>query len=100
MGFRLLALAALLVLMATCNPAWLWECTTSSDCDDGNPCTSDFCEANPETSCDRSWCDDCVAYYCMRWAVPDRTECEVDGHTGVCESGECRLEGETADGGA
>lgn len=95
-----LAVLVLLVLMSTCELAWLWECATDSDCDDGNPCTRDVCDSEPDLYCDwESWCDDCRHYYCRHWRVDDGTPCEVDGQAGICEAGKCRLDGETHDAG-
>ena len=99
---RWLVVLVLLVFMATCDIAWLWECAFDSDCDDGNPCTTDHCNSEWEGPCtfeDSGWCDDCRRYYCESFAVDDGTPCEVDGQTGVCEAGQCRLEDETPDGG-
>ena len=92
----LLAVLVLLVFMPRCELAWLWECATDSDCDDGNPCTTDDCRSEYEGPCDNS-CDDCRRYWCRNRDVDDGTPCEVDGQTGVCGGGECRREGAGAD---
>ena len=89
-----------LLLLPRCELAWFWECSLNSDCDDGNPCTTDRCNSEWEGPCTDSGCgDDCRRYFCENFAVDDGTSCEVDGQTGVCESGECRRDDETADGG-
>ena len=91
----LLLILALVVFMSTCDIAWLWECSLDSDCDDGNPCTEDVCESEPDSSCDyESWCDDCYHYWCENRDVDDGTPCEEGWQLGVCQSGECRFEGE------
>ena len=94
----LLALVVLLIIVPKCELAWLWECGLDSDCDDGNPCTNDICDSEAELYCDwESWCDDCRYYYCRNPRLEDGTPCELDGRTGVCMSGECRLEAEAPD---
>jgi len=97
----LLAILVLLVFMPRCEVAWLWECGLDSDCDDGNPCTKDRCNSEWEgPTTDNSLCgDDNRRYFCENFAVDDGTPCEMDEQTGVCEAGECRLDGETSDGG-
>jgi len=95
-----LVLVVLLVVVPRCDVAWLWECAFDSDCDDGNPCTKDRCNSEWEGPCTNdSWCDDCRHYFCVNFAVDDGTPREADGQTGVCEAGECRLDGETPDAG-
>jgi len=95
----LLAILMLLAVMPRCAALWD-ECILNSDCDDGSPCTTDRCNSDSKgTDCDDSWCDDCRRYWCVNIEVDDGTTCEVDGQPGVCESGECRFEGETPDGG-
>ena len=92
----LLAVLVLLVFTLRCDLAWFWECGFDSDCDDRNPCTKDVCDSEADFYCDwESWCDDCRHYWCENREVDDGTPCEVDGQIGVCESGECRLDGET-----
>lgn len=95
----LLAVLVLLVFMPRCAALWD-ECALDGDCDDGNPCTTDRCNSDIAPCHDPSWCDDCRHYWCTSREIDDGTPCEVDGQAGVCESGECRLEGEAADGGA
>jgi hypothetical protein len=97
--FILLALVVLLVFRPMCGST---SCYDEGDCDDGNECTSDLCRsmrwssAPYEFSC---FGDDGWSYWCEHDDVDDGTPCEVDGQTGVCEAGECRLDGETLDGG-
>jgi hypothetical protein len=97
----LLIVAVVLVVTPTCGSLQN-ECAIDSDCNDGNPCTEDDCKFwwTGEWNPDRGWCSDHTTYLrCMHRGDDDGTPCEVDGQTGVCESGECQLEGETLDGG-
>jgi hypothetical protein len=99
----LLALLLVLVFMPRCN--WLFDdCYLDSDCDDDNPCTKEYChrEWSPSFSEDPSCLEagGTSTYWCVYNDVDDGTECEIDGQSGVCESGDCRLEGESGDGGA
>ena len=86
------------------------DCSSDSDCDDGNPCTEDVCGGDYATGwewadSDDFWSDLCSALtesdyrYCLHHKDDDGTSCEVEGQTGVCESGECRVEGEAPGGG-
>ena len=96
----ILLVVFVLLLLATCDLAWFWECAFDSDCDDGDPCTKDVCDSAPDSYCDwESWCDDCYHYWCENSEVDGGTPCEVDGQIGVCEGGVCQLDGETSDGG-
>lgn len=97
---RWLGALVLLVFMSTCDIAWLWECSTDDDCDDGNPCTSDWCDVSPDVNCDsESWCDDCASYYCRHWRREDGTSCQIDESPGVCKDGSCRLDDDEVDDG-
>lgn len=98
----LLGILILLVFMPRCD--FLFdECYLDSDCDDDNPCTRDLCrrEWTPSLSSDPSCleAEGTDTYWCEYDDANDGTPCEVDGQPGVCDSGECRLEGEAADGG-
>lgn len=96
----LLALVVLVLVMPKCDLAWLWECGFDSDCDDGNPCTNDICDSEPDSYCDwESWCDDCRYYFCRNPRLEDGTLCEIRGRVGVCMSGECQHPGASSDGG-
>jgi len=105
---RYLVLALFLLALGTLRAAGCGgpDCWGDSDCNDGNPCTDDVCGGGYHSTGlydpDDFWSDWCTApsYYCLHHRVDDGTSCEVDGQTGVCESGECRLEGEIPDGGA
>lgn len=97
----LLAVLVLLVVTLRCD-SWQDECYSDSDCDDGNPCTEDDCIYwstggwDPDRSC---WSDTSAYFRCRYSEDDDGTACEVDGQSGVCEVGECRLDGETPDAG-
>jgi len=94
----LLLVLVLLVAMAMCGP--YEECLLDSDCDDGRACTKDVCKWVPAAYVeDRPWWCDSTNNYCTYRDVDDGTPCEVDERSGVCDAGECRLDGETPDGG-
>lgn len=94
-------LVVLVLLVFTPRCGLFDECSFDRQCDDGNPCTNDTCESRwvGSSSPDPAWCDPTHEYWCENFAVDDGTPCDVDGEPGVCEAGECRLEGETPDGG-
>ena len=97
----LLAVAFLLVVMPRCDVLWS-ECSLDFQCDDDNPCTTEYCDVrgSPSYDPDASFCSDSgTRGYCEYGEVEDGTPCEADGQAGVCESGECRLEGGAPDGG-
>ena len=96
----LLAILVLLVFMPMC--AAFDDCFIDSDCDDDNPCTKDVCESNwvgssgsyydPDYSCFERTYD----YYCEYNGLDNGTPCDADGEPGMCEDGECRLDGEAS----
>jgi len=77
------------------------ECIDDSYCDDGNPCTNDVCtyRERPGQDYDEGLCESAFENYCAYNEVDDGTPCDVYGEPGICESGECRVGGETPDGG-
>jgi Tol biopolymer transport system component len=106
-------------LAAGSNPVWRrgvdLSCTSDADCDDGNPCTDDYCVAQ---QCENDFnflpCDDanectefdtCSNGYCIGDAKADGEDCSLD----MCCSGECVFlacyddtdcaDGETCEGG-
>lgn len=70
-------------------------CVTFADCDDGNPCTNDTCDAllcahspNSESCDDANECtvaDTCADGFCRGDVVLDGTSCSLD----VCCGGQC-----------
>jgi len=88
-GFVFLLLALGLVRLGGCVAS---ESNPCGSCDDGNPCTDDLCRLR---CLDFPRCDEKLFYCRYSSAYTDGRPCEIDGQTGVCESGECQLDGET-----
>ena len=91
----LLVLVVLLVFMPRC---WLFndDCYFDEDCDDDNPCTKDICDWTYVGSIpyEFSWCTADYSYYCRH--IDECKSGDADGETGMCEDGECRLDGEAS----
>ena len=90
----LLVLVVLLVFMPRC---WLFnDCYFDEDCDDDNPCTKDICDWTYVGSIpyEFSLCTADYSYYCSH--IDECKSGDADGETGMCEDGECRIDGEAS----
>lgn len=73
------------------------DCYSDSDCDDGNDCTREYCKWYDGGPYDGfSFCGP-EFYACAYRRVKNGSPCEIDGQSGVCDAGECRLEDETSE---
>jgi hypothetical protein len=104
-GFVLILAAVGVVRLVGCGETS--HCVGDWDCDDDNPCTYGVCVGGHGSGYpydpDASWLD-CSSptspFYCDHREVDDGTSCEIDGQYGVCESGDCQLDGVGGSGGS
>ena len=98
--WMLLVVVVLIVVTLRCG-SWN-ECTQNSDCDDGNPCPSEFCIEfySPNTQSD-GLCEPrgTSTYWCEYFGVENGTPCNVGEETGECWARVCRTDLEASDGG-